>query len=86
MSRLKKYTLGLVSSYAQIGATVLYSLVSIPLALTFLPRAEFGLWALTSQIAGYLALMDLGMGSSVARILIDYKDERNNGRPSEFVS
>jgi len=85
MSRLKNYALGLVSSYAQIGATVLYSLVSIPLALTFLPRAEFGLWALTSQIAGYLALVDLGMGSSVARILIDHKDERNNGRYGEVI-
>ena len=80
MSRLKKFTQGLLSSYAFLGANVLYTLASIPLALKYLSKAEFGLWALTLQIAGYVSLVDLGMGSSIARILIDHKDDRSNGR------
>jgi len=51
----------------------------VPLALHFLSRAEFGLWALISQISGYVALIDMGMSGSVARILIDHKDDRQTG-------
>jgi O-antigen/teichoic acid export membrane protein len=80
MSRLKRYTWSILSSYALMGTNVVYTLVSMPLALTYLSKAEFGLWALTLQVANYIALIDLGMGSSVSRILIDHKDHRGDGR------
>jgi len=80
MSRLKKFTHSLLSSYAAMGVNVIYTLISVPLALRYLSKAEFGLWALTLQIASYISLVDLGMGSSISRILIDHKDERANGR------
>jgi O-antigen/teichoic acid export membrane protein len=80
MSRLKRFTRSLLSSYAFLGVNVLYTLAAVPLALKYLSKAEFGLWALTLQVAGYIALVDLGMGSSIARILIDHKDDRANGR------
>jgi len=80
MSRLKNFTRSILSGYAQIAVNVLYTLASIPLALHYLTKTEFGLWALTLQVAGFISLVDLGMGSSVARILIDHKDDRHNGR------
>ena len=79
MSRLKHFTHSLLSSYALLGANVLYTLAAVPLALRYLSKAEFGVWALTLQIVGYVSLIDLGMGSSIARILIDHKDQRSNG-------
>jgi O-antigen/teichoic acid export membrane protein len=80
MSRLKKFTHSLLSSYASLGINVLYTLASVPLALKYLSKAEFGLWALTLQVANFIAFVDLGMGGSIARILIDHKDDRHNGR------
>ena len=80
MSRLKHFTHSLVSGYAQMAVNVLYTLASVPLALHYLSKTEFGLWALTLQVANFIALVDLGMGSSIARILIDHKDDRHNGR------
>jgi len=62
------------------AVNVLYTLASVPLALHYIGKAEFGLWALALQITAFIGLVDMGMGSSVARILIDHKDERNNGR------
>lgn len=79
MSRLKKFTHSLLSGYVALGANIFYSLASIPLALHYLGRAEFGLWALVTQIGGYIMLVDFGMGGSVSRILIDHKDDRQNG-------
>ncbi len=80
MSRLKNFTRSLVSSYALLGVNILYTLGSVPLALHYLSKAEFGLWALTLQIAGYISLVDLGMSSSVARIVVDHKDHQADGR------
>lgn len=79
MSRFKNFGRSLFSGYVLLGANTLYTLASVPLALHYLSKAEFGLWLLTTQIAGYIALIDLGMNSSMARILIDHKDRRENG-------
>jgi O-antigen/teichoic acid export membrane protein len=80
VSRLKKYTHSMLSSYALMGVNVVYTLVSMPMALSYLSKAEFGLWALTLQVVGYIALLDLGMSSSISRILIDHKDDRTSGK------
>ncbi|MGA2604769.1 MAG: oligosaccharide flippase family protein [Verrucomicrobiia bacterium] len=80
MSRMHRFLRTLVSSYLSFAASSVYTLVSVPLALHFLSRAEFGLWALMAQIAGYLALADVGMSSSTARFLIDHKDHPEDGQ------
>jgi O-antigen/teichoic acid export membrane protein len=79
MSRLKRFTRSLLSGYVLLAANVFYTLVSVPVALYYLGKEEFGLWALVSQISGYIALIDLGMAGSVSRILIDHKDNRQTG-------
>ena len=79
MSRKKNFFNGVASGYLVMGANIIYTMGSIPVALHYLPKEEFGLWALISQLAGYLALLDLGMSTSTARILIDSKDDRNGG-------
>jgi O-antigen/teichoic acid export membrane protein len=61
------------------GANVVYTLASVPLALRFLSKEEFGLWALAAQVAGYLLLIDLGITGAVARILVDHKDRPQEG-------
>ncbi len=79
MSRLKKLTSSLLSGYVMLASNILYTLASVPLALHYLNKEQFGLWALVSQLGGYITLIDLGMSGSVARILIDHKDDRGNG-------
>jgi len=37
------------------------------------------MWALLVQLISYMALVDLGMTSAVARLLVDHKDDRANG-------
>jgi O-antigen/teichoic acid export membrane protein len=85
MSRLKKFSRNLAASYLQLGVNVVYSLVSIPLILHWLPRAEFGLWAVLVQLMGYVSIIDLGMTSAVARLLVDHKDERAGGNYGSLV-
>lgn len=46
-------------------------LVSIPIAVHYLSKAELGLWASVSAMVGYLMWMDLGVGDSTGRKLAD---------------
>lgn len=85
MNRKRRFLTGLLAGYAAFGANLLFTLISVPLALHYLPKAEFGLWALVVQIGGYLALLDMGMTSSVARFLADHKDSMDRGEYGEIL-
>ena len=69
----------LLSGYGTIGLNVLCTLLTVPIALHYLSRAEFGLWALVGQLTGYISLIDLGMSGSISRTLVDHKDQRHDG-------
>ncbi len=76
-TRSKRFTHSLVTGYGAIAVNIVFSLVSIPLALNYLSKEEFGLWALAVQINGYLGLIDIGMTAAVGRYLADHKDDVN---------
>ena len=79
MPRFRRVLAGAASGYVLLITTSLYALASVPLALHYLSNQRFALWALMAGIGGYLSLIDLGMSSSVARLLIDHKDLRGGG-------
>ena len=85
MSRLKNFSRNLATSYLQLGVNVIYSLVSIPLILHWLPQAEFGMWAVLVQLMSYISLVDLGINQAVARFLVDHKDRRGDGEYGALV-
>ncbi|MEO6034316.1 MAG: oligosaccharide flippase family protein [Verrucomicrobiota bacterium] len=79
MSRFKRFAHSLLSGYLLVGVTAVYSLITFPLGLHFLSKAEFGLWNAVMNVASLnLILIDLGMSGSISRILIDHKDEKNS--------
>jgi O-antigen/teichoic acid export membrane protein len=79
MSRQRRFIAALSSGYLALAANIIYSIVSIPLALHYLSLREFGLWSVVVQITGYLSLLDLGVGQSLARLLVDKKDDMDGG-------
>jgi len=85
MSRRNRFLKGVSSGYLTMAANILYTMGSIPLALHYLPKAEFGLWALITQLASYFSLIDLGMYTSTARHIIDCKDDKANSRYGSMV-
>jgi O-antigen/teichoic acid export membrane protein len=80
MSRAKRFAHALASGYLMMGANVFYTLMSVPLALHYLGKKEFGLWALATTIGSYLTVVDFGLGASLARILVDHKDHPHDGK------
>ena len=86
MSRSAKFISGLGASYVGVLANVGYSMAIVPIGLYYLGIDQFGLWMLLSQAAGYLALIELGVFASTARILIDYKDHKEGGAYTSIVA
>jgi O-antigen/teichoic acid export membrane protein len=82
-SRLGRWVSGLASGYAAIAATALYSIASVPIALRYLSIEEFGIWSIVIQLVGYITLVDIGISNSLARLLIDHKD---NCAKSDYAS
>ena len=79
MARLRRFFHSVASGYAVLAVNIVYTLASVPLALHYLGKEEFGLWAVALQLSGYLGLIDLGMSAALARLLIDHKDRPNDG-------
>lgn len=80
MSKKKLLTRGVFFSYAALVAQVSYSFLSIPLALSHLSTAEFGLWGLVSTIGSFLMMAELGMTESFMRYLFECKDGKDPER------
>ena len=85
MSRSKNFLKGVSSGYLAMAANVVYTMGSIPLALHYLSKQEFGLWALVSQIATYFSLIDVGMYGSTSRTIIDFKDNKTDSRYGSVI-
>ena len=83
--RTRNFVWGLATGYALTGANIIYTLVSVPLALHFLNREQFGLWVLVAQLASYLNMLDLGMQSSASRIFVNHKDHKQGGSYGSLV-
>lgn len=78
-TRSKRFIAGLLTGYGSIAANIVFTMASIPLALHYLDKEHFGLWALAAQVNGYLNLIDLGMSGAVSRFIADHKDEVDGG-------
>ena len=85
MSRFRFYQRSVVASYALLGSNIVYTLASVPLMLVYLSKDQFGLWATTSQLLAFITLLDLGTNSSMARLLIDRKDDENKAIYGSFI-
>src|ERR1700730_4752043 len=79
MSRRKRLFFSLGSGYPAFTANEIHTGASVTRALHYLSATLFGLWAVVVQISGYLTLLDFGVNSSVARLLVDHKDDLNGG-------
>jgi O-antigen/teichoic acid export membrane protein len=85
MSRFRRAIHGVVSSYVLLGATAVYALATVSVALHYLDKERFGLWALMGSLINYLSLIDAGMNGAAGRLIIDHKDDRDGGNYGSLI-
>lgn len=73
------------TSYAYIFSVVICTGITIPLALKFLGKEQYGLWAVSSQLLSYLLLFDGGLSRSLQRLVAEsVADPENRGHSRQF--
>jgi len=85
MERSRRFISSLSSGYASVAAFSILSLVSIPVALSQLGREGFGVASTIIQIGAFSQVLQLGVGPSVARFIVDFKNSGNPGRLGAFM-
>jgi len=71
MKRSVSVVHSVTSSWVLLGATTVSQLVQVPIALHYLDKQEFGLFALLSQFINTLMLLELGVTSALTRLFVD---------------
>lgn len=73
LRRLRSSPTGMTAfaGYVAMVSTMVVGFITVPLALSFLSAAEFGLWRVAGQSLGYLLLLDLGVSWSASRMLME---------------
>lgn len=66
---------GVILSYVQMVSNVLVKFIYTPFLLRALGQNEYGLFSLVMSIVGYLAVLELGFGSTVTRYTVKYNTE-----------
>lgn len=66
---------GVMLSYLNLAISFVIPFVYTPLMLRMLGQAEYGLYALSHSVIGYLSLLSFGFGSTIVRYLSKYRAE-----------
>jgi len=85
MLRSRRFISAVGSGYASVIALSLFSLISIPIAVRYLGREGFGVAATIIQITAFSQVLQLGVGPSVARFIVDYQYVKDDKRLGSFV-
>ncbi len=69
----KQRRIGVVLTYVNVAVTMVITVIYTPLMLRYLGSSEYGVYTLASSIIGYLAMLDLGLGSALTRFTVKYR-------------
>ena len=80
MERSRRFIAAVGSGYAVVVATALFNLVSVPMALAHLGREGLGVAATILLINSFGQVLQLGVGPSIARFVVDCVHEADRNR------
>ncbi len=78
MSYSKKILKNVVSNWANLAVSLAISFFLAPFILHKIGNVYFGVWALVTQITGYLWLLDFGVRESVVKYVAEYHGKKND--------
>lgn len=65
------------SNYVGIAGSIVIAFVLSPFLVHTLGDTKYGVWSIISALTGYMALLDLGISSAIARYVSKYKAEND---------
>jgi O-antigen/teichoic acid export membrane protein len=84
--RYRRILLTTVSSLATRAITALVGLVTIPLALSYLGKEQYGLWAVVTSFVAWTGLFDFGIVNSLVNALSEANGKNDQEGAKSYVS
>lgn len=75
-----------VLSYLLKGASVIVSLLYIPLMLSYLTKSQFGLWVAITSVLQWIRLFDVGIGNGLRHQLATALAFNDNDKSAQLIS
>ena len=69
----KQRKVGTLLSYALLLGNTIVNLAYVPILLSFIGVAEFGLYRLLGSVIAYFNVLDFGLSATITRFLVKYK-------------
>ena len=86
MTRTGRAALGVITNHASALVMAVAGFVLVPIMLRYIGRDDYGLWATVGQVLGYLALLDLGVGSAIVRRAAQLRESNDPERVNRMIS
>jgi O-antigen/teichoic acid export membrane protein len=77
MSYVKTFAKNAVSNWANMAVSLVISFILSPFILHKIGNTYFGVWALVSQVTGYLWLLDFGVRDSVIKYVAEFHEKKD---------
>lgn len=84
--RTSAVTRNIIFSSLLKGASILLSLLIVPLTLEYLGTEEYGLWLTITSVVAWLAFFDIGLGNGLRNNLTECLANRNYALGREYIS
>ncbi len=86
MSYLKVVMRNAVSNWANMAISLVISFFLAPFILHKVGNTYYGVWALVSQVTGYLWLLDFGVRDSVIKYVAEYHEKHDGGMLNDVIN
>lgn len=86
MKSKNQRNVGIMMSYLLLILDTLVSIIYTPILLKNLGDSQYGLYQLMTSMVNYLAIMDLGLGSTITRYVVKYRTENDKKSESNFLA
>lgn len=73
MSVLKTISRNIFSNYVGIGGSIVIAFLLSPFLIHTLGDTNYGVWSVIAALTGYMALLDLGVSSAIAKYVSKYR-------------
>jgi O-antigen/teichoic acid export membrane protein len=85
-SRSKKAILGFATDLSGSALLVIAGFIAVPIVLRLTSPSLYGFWVITLSVLGYLALSDLGLATSLTRLVAGLTNDQDSQSLNRLVS
>ncbi len=82
----KQRKVGTLLSYALLLGNTIVNLAYVPILLSFIGVAEFGLYRLLGSVIAYFNVLDFGLSATITRFLVKYKTLQDQEKIDKLLS